>query len=356
MMRWRVTRAMAGDARYQVLGTEYRVPSTLCNATALLAIFFASVSLAEEPADSPFAPAVALAQQRTVKIFGAGIGRTPGYATGLIVGPRGEILTAQGIFLNADNLRVTLPSGATHAATVVRRSTELQAALLKIDAATPEHFSLEQAAKGQPGDWILAVSNAFKVADRDEPLSVNIGVLGVRMPLDARRGFNDFPYEADAWLYDAITSNPGAAGGAVVTAEGQLVGMIGRVIESKSTGTRLNYAVPADLLAKFVSGEELQPMVAAARPGTKADLGIRLFALGGRRAPAYIDRVLPGGPAAAAGLKSDDLVVTLGGQVVRDASDFKRLAEALPIGQEVVVEVKRKNELLSVKLTPVAEK
>jgi serine protease Do len=323
--------------------------------TSLAAVACSSPLSADEP-DSPFAPAVALAQQRTVKIFGAGIGRTPGYATGLIVGPEGEILTAQGIFLNADNLRVTLPDGATHAAVVVRRSTELQAALLKIDAATPEHFSLQQTAKGQPGDWILAVSNAFKVAERDEPLSVNIGVLGVRMPLDARRGFNDFPYQADAWLYDAITSNPGAAGGAVVTADGKLIGMIGRIIESKSTGTRLNYAVPADLLARFVSGEDVQPMVASARPRTKADLGIRLFALGGRRAPAYIDRVLPGGPAATAGLKSDDLVVTIAGQVVRDASDFNRLSEALPIGQETVIEVKRKNELLSVKLTPVAEK
>jgi S1-C subfamily serine protease len=337
--------------QYSVLGTRYGVLLTIC---ALL-LAQSSLVAADEPPDSAFAPAVALAQKRTVKVFGAGIGRTPGYATGIVVGPQGEILTAQGIFLNADNLRVTLPDGTTHFATVVRRSTELQAALLKIDAATPEFFSPADAVKGEQGDWILAVSNAFKVAEGVEPLSVNVGVLSVRMPIDARRGFNDFPYQADAWLYDAITSNPGADGGAVVTAEGKLVGMIGRVIESKSTGTRLNYAVPADLLARFVAGEEPQPMVAV-RPGTKADLGIRLFALGGRRAPAYIDRVLPGGPAAAAGLKTDDLVVTIAGQVVRDASDFKRLTEALPIGQEVAIEVKRKNELLSVKVTPAAEK
>jgi serine protease Do len=345
-------------ATHDVQGTEYRVLGT--RYVVLIAILLATLCSrsplnADEPTADAFAPAIAIAQKRTAKVFGAGIGRTPGYATGLLVGPSGEVLTSQGVFLNADSLRVTLPDGTTHPATVVRRSTELQAALLKIDAATPEHFTLTEAAKGERGDWILAVSNAFKVADGVEPLSVNVGVLGVRMPIDARRGFNDFPYQADAWLYDAITSNPGADGGAVVTAEGQLVGMIGRVIESKSTGTRLNYAVPADLLAKFVAGEEPMPM-AVARPGTKADLGIRLFALGGRRAPAYIDRVVAGGPAAAAGLKTDDLVVTIAGQVVHDASDFKRLAEALPIGQEVVVEVKRKNDLVNVKITPVAEK
>jgi serine protease Do len=195
------------------------------------------------------------------------------------------------------------------------------------------------------------------VADGPEPLSVNVGVLALRKPIDARRGFHDFPYNADAWLYDAITSNPGADGGAVVATDGRLVGMIGRVIEGKSTGTRLNYAVPADVLASFVQGAD-QPLVATPEPmatRAKADLGIRLFALGGRRAPAYIDRVAPGGPAAAAGLKADDLVVTVGGQIVRDAGEFKRLVASLPVGQEVVLEVKRKNELLSVQVTPVAE-
>lgn len=309
--------------------------------------------------DSVFADAVAAAQKRTVKIYGASIGRTPGYGTGLVVSASGDILTASGVHLTGQSIRVTLADGTTHEATLVRRSQELQSALLKIDAPTPDYFDLAEAPATEQGDWILAVSNAFKVADGDEPLSVNIGILSLRMKLDARRGLVDFPYEADVLLYDAITSNPGAAGGAVVTADGKLLGMIGRVIEAKSTNTRLNYAVPVDLLGKFVRGEETSPLVAAS-PGNNAagkpDLGIRLFALGGRRAPAYIDRVIPGSPAAAAGLKSDDLVVTIGGQVVRDAGQFRQIADGLAIGQEVVVEVKRRNELLTVKLTPVAEK
>ncbi|MDX1946262.1 MAG: S1C family serine protease [Pirellulaceae bacterium] len=322
----------------------------------LLALVTAAALADEHPAiDGAFADAVAIAQRRTVKIYGGSIGRSPGYGTGLIVSSAGEILTAQGVFLGGDSLRVALPSGETHAATVVRRSQEYQTALLKIEAATPDHWDLAQPGSAEQGDWVLAVSNAFKVADGAEPLSVNIGVVGLRMKLDARRGVMDFPYEAEALLYDAITSNPGAAGGAVVTTEGKLVGMIGRVIESKSTNTRLNYAVPADVLAKFVQGEDSPPVVAS-NPGTKADLGIRLFALGGRKSPAYVDRVLPGSPAGLAGLKTDDLVVTIAGQVVRDAGDFRRIVESLPLGQEVVVEVKRKNELLSVRMTPVAEK
>ncbi len=310
--------------------------------------------------DGAFAPAVEHAQARTVKIFGAGIGRSPGYATGLIVSPQGEILTTQGVFLAGDNLRVTLADGTTHPAQVIRRSQKLLVALLKIDTITQEHFELDQQPVARKGDWVLGVSNAFKVADGSEPLSVNIGVLSLRTRLDARRGYHDFPFDGDVYLIDAITSNPGASGGAVVNAEGKLVGMIGRVIESRATNTRLNYAIPADLLKAFVEDKEEQPAVASVdpmpMPGAKAELGIRLFALGGRKSPAYIDRIVPGSPAAQAGLKTDDLVLSIDGQVVRDGGDYRRIVETLRPGSEVVLEVKRKNDLLSVKLTPAADR
>ncbi len=242
---------------------------------------------------------------------------------------------------------------ATLPAQIVRRSQTLQVALLKIEATTPDFFDVPEKPVAGKGDWILAISNAFKVADGAEPLSVNIGILSLRTRLDARRGFNDFPYDGDVYLYDAITSNPGAGGGAVVNSEGKLVGMVGRVIEGKTTNTRLNYAVPADMLKKFLAGEEAPPSTPeSTNTATKAELGIRLFGLGGRKSPAYIDRVLPGSAAAGAGLKTDDLVVSIAGQVVRDGGDFKRVADTLRPGVEITIEVKRKSALLSIKLTP----
>lgn len=310
-------------------------------------------SAANDEPTGPFAEAIQAAQQRTVKIYGGSIGRTPGYATGIVVSADGQILTAQGAFLSTENLRVALADGASHPAKVLRRSQSLQAALLKIDVPTPSYFDLSEMTATAEGDWVLAVSNAFKVADGPEPLSVNIGVLGLRTPLDARRGFQEFPYEGDVYLYDAITSNPGAAGGAVVTADGKLLGMIGKVIESKTTNTRLNYAVPADLLARFLKGEEQAPAVATSPANNQPpELGIRLFALGGRKSPAYIDRVLPNSPAAVADLRGDDLIISLAGQIVHDASDYRRIVATLKAGQEVAVEVKRRDQVMTVRLTP----
>jgi len=305
--------------------------------------------------DSEFSAAVEHAQARMVKLFGAGIGRSPGYATGLIVSPDGDIITSQGVHLATSSLRVITPDGETHFAKVVRRSQNLQAALIKIEAKTPEYFDLQEQTPLEAGDWILAISNAFKVADGPEPLSVNVGVLTLRTRLEARRGVQDFPYDGDVLLIDAITSNPGAAGGAVVSVEGKLAGMIGKVIEGKNTNTRLNYAVPTHLLHEFMTKPESD--VASTVPvtpspsGQPGDLGIRLFALGGRRAPAYVDRVIAGSAAATAGVKSDDLVISIDGKPVKSADDFTRAVAAIKTGQQVTVEVKRKNELLSLRLT-----
>jgi serine protease Do len=288
-----------------------------------------------------------------VKIYGAGIGRSPGYATGLIVSPDGDIVTAVGVHLATSNLRVTTPDGETHFAKVVRRSQNLQAALLKIEAKTPDYFDLAETSTLEPGDWILGVSNCFKVADGAEPLSVNVGVLQLRTHLSARRGVQDFPYSGDVLLIDAITSNPGAAGGAVVGVDGKLAGMIGKVIEGVNTNTRLNYAVPTSLLHTFLTKPEeveADPMPPAVgdKPG---ELGIRLFGLAGRRGPAYVDRVVAGSAAAAAGIKSDDLVISLDGKAIKSGDDFQKAIAAIKAGQQVAVIVKRKNDLVTLQLT-----
>ena len=328
-------------------------------ALAILFATFLAVSpvRAQEAEDNgPFAAGVDYAQKRVVKIYGATIGRSPGYATGIIVSPDGQILTAAGIFLTEGNVRVTMPDGSLQRADVIRRSENLQTALLKVSVPTPDFFAIPNEPAAKKGDWVLAVSNAFKVAEGSEPLSVNIGVLSLRVQLDARRGYTNFPYQDNVYLIDAITSNPGASGGAVVNSEGQLVGLVGKVIEGKTTGTRLNYAVPADLLQRFLNGDDAPPAVLNVPMGEKGELGIRLFALGGRKSPAYIDRVIPGSAAAQAGLKTDDLVVAINGEVVRDSGDFRRLAEEVKAGVEITVEVKRKNDVLSVKVKPAAIK
>ena len=118
-------------------------------------------------------------------------------------------------------------------------------ALLKISPTEElDCFSLSDSDVGQKGDWVIALSNAFKVASKSEPVSAMIGVISLRSSIEARLNQRDVAYKGPLVLIDAITSNPGASGGAVVTFDGDLVGMVGKLINSSETNTRLNYAVP----------------------------------------------------------------------------------------------------------------
>jgi len=293
------------------------------------------------------------ALERTVKVYGATAGRVAGYASGIVVSPDGKIVTMQGVFLEGRHVRVTLPDGSTHTAAVLRRDRQHQIALLQIDASTPKYFDVDPAAVGQKGDWILALSNAFKVADGAEPLSLNVGVISLRTSIAAYLNDRDVAYKGPLVLLDTITSNPGAAGGAVVTVDHRLVGVIGKVINSSETNTRLNYCVPTSVISQLIDAPNSPPGVSPStaeddrRPG---DLGIKLFTLGGRRAPAYIDRVRPGSPAAEAGLKPDDLVVRLAGAKINSVAEFQQQMKSVKAGDEVIVVVTRKQQVIRIPL------
>ena len=307
--------------------------------------------------DGVFQTAIDSAQKKMVKVYGARAGRVDGYASGVVVSPDGLIVTMQGVYLDGLNTRVVLPDGTTHPATVMRRHRTLQLALLKVDVPTPEYFKLTEDPRGQKGDWVVTLGNAFKVADGVEPMSVNLGIISLRTEIDARFNSRDVAYSGELVLIDAITSNPGAAGGAVVTVDGELVGTIGRVISSSETNTRLNYAVPRELLKQFVEGNLQEPTrPTVANRSTAADLGVRLFTLGGRGQPAYIDRVLQGSPAATVGLRPDDLIISLNGEKIGNVREFEAAMKVLPAGQEVIIIVKRQRDLLRIPITAVEKK
>ena len=310
---------------------------------------------AGEPDDEPrniFKQAQARAQARCVKLYGAGIANEEAYGTGILVSDDGLILTAATILTANESLRVMTPDGEVHYAKQVRRSEPLQLMLLKIDAATPDYFVVDDEPVAATGDWVLAVSNAFKIADRGEQLSVNLGVVSLRTKLDVKKRMQDVTYEGDALIVDAITSNPGAAGGAMVTLDGRLAGMVGKIIESKEIGTRLNYAVPNDQLRLFLDDKPLIADTGDDEPKGKPYTGIKVFVLGGERAPAYIDRIMPGSPASLAGLKRDDLILTLDGEVVRSVEHYQELEPTLAPDKPITVIVKRRSELVTVTLKP----
>ena len=340
-----------------------RLPIGLSTLLALVAVSYCQSAFAQLAPDPSLQTTILRAQPAMVKVFGAKAGKVEGNATGFAVSQDGLVLTSQGVFLDGKRVRVVLADGSSHTATVLKRDRERQLALLKIEAEMPKWFELAEKPIVQQGDWVVAVCNAFRVADKAEPISATLGIVSLQSEMEAKLTKRDYAFRGELFLIDAITSNPGAAGGAVLTTDGRLAGMVGKIINSSETNTRLNYAIPCNVLHAFVNGDEssLAAKDAANAKTPAADqeigeLGIQVFKLGGRKSPAYVDRVKRGSPAAEAGMKSDDVIVSINGEKIASVKDYEATIKTLVVGEEVLLIYKRANELVRQKLVPVAKR
>ena len=150
------------------------------------AVLAALLAAAPARADDSFAAVAEQVNGKLVKLFGAGgIRGLASYGTGIVVSPDGYILTVQSHILDTQDLRVHLADGTRYHAKVVATEPELDVALLKIGSDKEKvedlpYFDVVEAAKkplADPGTGILAFSNLYQIATRDDPLSVQRGVI-----------------------------------------------------------------------------------------------------------------------------------------------------------------------------------
>src|SRR5262245_50782267 len=171
------------------------------------------------PAQQPFGKVTTEVNRKMVKLFGSGgFKGLPSYGTGIVVSPKGHILTCNNHILATPDLRVHTHDGRFFRAKVLVKEPELDVALCQIDTEVDNlpYYDIAKEAKrplAGPGDWVLAFSNQFQIATRDEPMTVQRGVVAAYTKLHGRRGVFDAPYTGEVYFIDAITNNPGSAGG-----------------------------------------------------------------------------------------------------------------------------------------------
>jgi S1-C subfamily serine protease len=329
-----------------------------------------AVSLAQES----FTSTAAEVNKKMVKLFGAGgFKGLPSYGTGILVSAKGDILTCNNHILSTADLRVHLYDGRVYHAKVLSREPELDVALVKIidDVDFLPHFDFAKSAAAplaKPGEWVLAFSNCFQIATRDEPMSVQRGVIAAYTELRGRRGVFEAPFSGEVYFVDAIANNPGAAGGIITSRKGELLGIIGRELKNTLSDTWINYAIPIQAKAEIQREDktakvDMVTFVREAMSGTykqgekrknKEDrggyTGIILVPNAVGVTPPYVEEVMPGSPAAAAGLRPDDLIVYIDGELITSIKIFRDIMKQVGPGTEIRLDVQRGAKLKSVKL------
>ena len=297
-------------------------------------------------------------QSKVVKLFGAGgLAGLQGYGTGFVISPNGYIATVSSHLLDGGTVSVILSNGKRLTGKVLPPEPKLDLAIIKIEADGLDYFDLTSTATAGPGTRIYAFSNMFKVAAGDEPLSIQHGIISARTQLSARRGRFASNYNGPVYVVDAITNNPGAAGGVLTTRDGKLLGMLGRELRDAQSQVWVNYVIPigelAPTLRAMMQGEYTQSKVidpqATVRNIPPRTFGMILVPDIIFRTPAYIDEVLPGTDADKAKLLPDDLIVFLNGQVVNSVRTLQTELNQLQPGQDAEFVIRRGNELITVK-------
>jgi S1-C subfamily serine protease len=304
-------------------------------------------------------------QPKMVKIYGAGgFHDLAAYQSGMLISPEGHVLTVFSHVLDTDYITAVLADGRKFEAKLLGADPRLDVAVLKIEAAGLPFFDLAKVVKIGAGVRVLALSNSFGVATGNEPASVQKGTVSVVTQLEARRGAFETPYRGPVYVLDVTTNNSGAAGGALVTRHGELAGMLGKELRNALNNTWLNYAVPIDelrksveeiRLGKFVARREGQPENRPERSLDLASLGIVLIPDVLERTPPYVDHVRPGSPAAAAGIRPDDLILLLGDRLVQSCKVLAADLEYVDYEDAIKLTVLRGQELIEVSLRSDAE-
>jgi serine protease Do len=301
-------------------------------------------------------------QPKMVKIHGAGgFQGMEDYQSGIVIAADGHLLTAFSHVLDTDVITAVLADGRKFEAKLLGADPRLEVAVLKIESAGLPFFDLSQSLRAEAGTRVFALSNSFNVAVGNEPASVQRGTVSVVTQLAARRGAFETSYRGPVYVLDMTTNNSGAAGGALITRHGDLVGILGKELRNALNGTWLNYAIPigelrssveAILAGKFVAGREDPTRPRPRRSLEPRALGIELIPDVLERTPPYIDQVRDASPAALAGVRPDDLIVLLGDRLVQSCKDLAAELEYIDFEDAVSLTLLRKQELIEVSLRP----
>lgn len=261
-------------------------------------------------------------------------GRAP-EGSGVAVTRRGLIATAWHVVEPATRIDVRLADGRILQARLVGHDAATDIALLEVDAELPVFEWAERPAVADP---VCAIGNAYGLG-----LSVTCGVVSA---LDVTRaGFNPIEH----FVQTDAAANPGSSGGALVDAEGRLVGMVSAIFAGGAdTNIGVNFAVSSVLLQRVVddllddgrvdyvdAGWRVAPL---ARSEHAKLVGVRAVAM------------VPGGPADAAGLRAGDVIVRIDRRMIRSVEDSVAALALVRAGGNSALEIDRDGDRLTLTL------
>jgi serine protease Do len=279
---------------------------------------------------------------------GPGMGpRTPrraqGQGSGFFISADGYVVTNNHVVDKSAEVEITTNDGKTYSAKVVGTDPRTDVALLKVDGRNDFPWVKFGAQSPRVGDWVLAVGNPFGLGG-----TVTAGIVSARGRDSGANVYDDF-LQIDAAV------NRGNSGGPTFNLAGEVIGVNTAIVSPSGGNVGIAFAIPAENVSRIVNelretgtvtrgyvGVQIQPITKeiADSLGMKEEGG------------ALVAEVQPDTPAAKAGIRPGDAIVSVDGERLKDARDLSRRVAAKSPGAKVNLQIVRdgKEQTLAVEL------
>ncbi|HEY2752702.1 Do family serine endopeptidase [Phenylobacterium sp.] len=274
------------------------------------------------------------------QLFGIGAPRDRvegSLGSGVIVRSDGVIVTNQHVVENGQDITVALADRREFPAHVLLTDARTDLAILKIDLPPGEKLpvlTIGDRADAQVGDLVLAIGDPFGVGQ-----TVTNGIISALNRTADPNG------DAGAYIQTDAAINPGNSGGALVSMDGELIGVNSFILSRSGQSSGVGFAIPAAVVRRVVEtamngGHSVErPWLGARLQSVTPDIAKSM----GLATPsgALVADVWPGGAAARGGLKQGDVVTSVDGTAVVDAAALNYAVGNHRPGESVRVDVRR---------------
>lgn len=256
--------------------------------------------------------------------------------SGVILTADGFIVSNSHVVKDAKELEITLYDRRKFKGEVKGIDQQTDLALIKIDAKNLNFLKFGDSDSVEVGEWVIAVGNPFNLAS-----TVTAGIVSAKA-----RNINIMQDQGaiESFIQTDAVVNPGNSGGALVNLKGELIGINTAIATPTGVYAGYAFAIPSGIVKKVVSdlksyGEVQRGVLGIIIRNLDSDLAEKFDV--GQTTGVIIDSLISQGAAEEAGLKPNDVIVSIDGHEISSAPELQELIARKTPGDKIVIDVIR---------------
>jgi len=240
----------------------------------------------------------------------------PSLGSGFIISSDGYIITNHHVVEDSEQITITLNDRREFEAQIIGSDVSSDLALLKIEAGNLKPVRLGNSASLKVGEWVLAIGSPMGLR-----FSVAAGIvsyMGRNIPNGTSGNYVSF-------IQTDVAINPGNSGGPLFNLDGEVIGINSQIFTSTGGSMGLSFAIPVDVAKNVVGQLKEKGVVDRGWMGVGInEVSQELADKEGLASPvgAFVNQVIEGSPAEAAGFKSGDVIVRFNGNEIISSGDL----------------------------------